>query len=120
MVECSLGTCSPHETCGVINPLSHHEAVWFDVVLGEDTLKQLATRIDAAPRGQLLVAWVDRHSGMRGSFLSDVALVMYPPLFWLLVAGVGVADTLGFLGVMSEGSLSIFLLLEVEEGKKMI
>ena len=42
---------------------------------------------------------------------------MYPPLCLLLVAGVGVADTLGFLGVMSAGSLSIFLLLVVEKGK---
>ena len=52
--------------------------------------------------------------------MSDVALVMYPPLFWLLMVEVGVAVILGFLGVMSTGYLSIFLLMVVEEGKKMV
>ena len=83
-------------------------------------MEQLTTWVGAVPRGQLLVAWVDRYTGMGGSFLSYVALVMYPPLFWLLMVEVGVAVILGFLGVMSTGSLSIFLLMVVEEGKKMV
>ena len=51
--------------------------------------------------------------------MSVVELVMYL-LFWLMVVGVGVVNTLGFLWVMSKGSLSTLLLLEVEEGKKMM
>ena len=47
-------------------------------------------------------------------------MVMYPPLFWVWTVVVGVADTLCFFGVISSESFSLFLLVVVEEGKKMV